>query len=631
MKVTVQGKHGRFTLYDNDRWLGRSIIDTGTYSEQEVELLCSLVEDGDAVVEVGANFGAITIPLAKAVGAGGKVHAFEPQPQIRELLTENVALNSLQPVVSIHKEALSDAPSQMMAMLKIDWDKPLLNSGDAGLLEPNIDQDSFRVEAQKLDAFAIGRVALIKVDVEGHELQVLKGAARAILRCAPTLYVENDRPEKSRDLLAFILNDLGYRAWWHFPDLYNANERIDGVDYVSHNVLCVHASKAPPRQTEGLREVMSEHDSAALAMQRTVEAKTATGFVHRHALPKRANEWACVVRLGGVGDNLIASSVLPHLKRKYGHVEVIAADPQHVVFENNPHIDKLTMLPEGYPAWEDGIKWQEHWLARSREYAFFANLSHTCESLKALTRAQTPYYWPASMRRKLCGGNYVEAVGDVCEVPHAELEPGFFPTDAEAEAAEKTKKLIGGRYIGWVLSGSRIDKVWPPAAAVIARLLKDVDLPIIMLGGPGRDFELAKQVQDQVKGLNGSDKGLHLALSTSLEFPNWPIRRVLAQTLAADVVVTPDTGPAWAVSKKPMRKIVLLSHASQENITKGWTNAVTLHADSSVACWPCHLLIDRPEDCERLSGRKGEQGAACISSIKPDAVIEAVRKAAANL
>ena len=68
MKVTVHGKHGRFTLYDNDRWLGRSIIDTGTYSEQEVELLTSLIRDGDTVVEVGSNFGAITVPLAKAVG-----------------------------------------------------------------------------------------------------------------------------------------------------------------------------------------------------------------------------------------------------------------------------------------------------------------------------------------------------------------------------------------------------------------------------------------------------------------------------------------------------------------------------------------------------------------------------------
>ena len=101
---------------------------------------------------------------------------------------------------------------------------------------------------------------------------------------------------------------------------------------------------------------------------------------------------------------------------------------------------------------------------------------------------------------------------------------------------------------------------------------------------------------------------------------------MLAQTLAADVVVTPDTGPAWAVAKMPMRKIVLLSHASQENITKGWKNTLTLHADATVTCWPCHLLIDRPEDCERVSGRKVESGVACISSIKSDAVIEAVRK-----
>jgi FkbM family methyltransferase len=629
VKVTVDCKHGRFTVHDNDRWIGRALIETGVYSEREVELLCSLVRDGDVVIEAGANIGQITVPLAKAVGSG-RVHAFEPQPQINDLLVENVAQNGPLPV-HIVGVALSDDASTTVAMAKIDWDKGLLNSGGAEVLEPNADQDDmFVVDTHTLDSMQLPRVDLMKVDVEGHELKVLKGAEQTIRRLLPTIYVENDRPEKSRDLIAFLINDLDYRCWWHFPDLFNANEPIDGGDFISHNMLCVHASEPPPVEKD-LREVMSEHDSGALASLRLTEKKAADGFVHRNAPPKRANEWACVVRLGGVGDNLIASSVLPHLKRKWGHVEVIAAEPQHVVFENNPHIDKLTMLPQGYPNWEDGVKWQEHWLARSKEYAFFANLSHTCESLLAITRAQTPYYWPASMRRKLCAQNYIEAVGDVCEVPHAELEPGFYPTEAESAAAEKTKKLVGGNFIGWVLSGTRIDKVWPPTAGVIARLLKDTDLPIIMLGAPGKDFELAKEVQAQVKVLNGSDRNLHLALSTSVEFPNWPIRRVLAQALAADVVVTPDTGPAWAVAQKPMRKIVLLSHASQENITKGWRNTLTLHADPSVACWPCHLLIDRPEDCERLSGRKVEPGVACISSIKPDAVIEAVRKAAATL
>jgi ADP-heptose:LPS heptosyltransferase len=193
----------------------------------------------------------------------------------------------------------------------------------------------------------------------------------------------------------------------------------------------------------------------------------------------------------------------------------------------------------------------------------------------------------------LCA-HHIEAVGDICEVPTTNWSR-ILSTEAEEAAAEKNQDA-GRRQSACLVTSARVDKVWPPSAGVIARLLKDVDLPIIMLGAPGKDFELAKQVQEQVKVLNGSDRNLHLALSTNLEFPNWPIRRVLAQALAADVVVTPDTGPAWAVAQKPMRKIVLLSHASQENITKGWKNTLTLHADPSVACWPCHLLIDRPED-----------------------------------
>ena len=116
----------------------------------------------------------------------------------------------------------------------------MLNSGDAELLKPKTMGKSFHRHDSTLDGFAFDHIALIKVDVEGHELQVLKGARETIERCKPILYVENDRPHRSRDLLAFLLNDLGYRAWWHFPDLYNANEQIDGGDFVSHNVLCVH-------------------------------------------------------------------------------------------------------------------------------------------------------------------------------------------------------------------------------------------------------------------------------------------------------------------------------------------------------------------------------------------------------
>src|SRR5258708_39112857 len=84
--------------------------------------------------------------------------------------------------------------------------------------------------------------ALIKIDVEGMEAEVIKGGVNLIKKQSPLLYVENDRLEKSKPLVSLLL-DLGYRLWWHIPRLYNpnnyfgVNENIYGA-VGSFNMFC---------------------------------------------------------------------------------------------------------------------------------------------------------------------------------------------------------------------------------------------------------------------------------------------------------------------------------------------------------------------------------------------------------
>jgi hypothetical protein len=112
---------------------------------------------------------------------------------------------------------------------------------------------------------------------------------------------------------------------------------------------------------------------------------------------------------------------------------------------------------------------------------------------------------------------------------------------------------------------------------------------------------------------NGSKQGLLHAASPSMEQQTWPIRRILTFAMACDLVIGPDTGPMWGVAFEPVPKILLLSHASVENIAKHWVNAVVLHADQArVPCWPCHQLHDTMEFCHE---NKWKNGAACISDI----------------
>src|SRR6516165_8375704 len=130
------------------------------------------------------------------------------------------------------------------------------------------------------------------------------------------------------------------------------------------------------------------------------------------------------------------TSSLPCLSRRY---EVICAEPYHVVFENNPHVDKLTVKKSGTPG-GDGMAFQNYWLDRADDYEFFIHLSHTCEGLRAIAASQTAFYWPAEARRKLFGQSYLETVGDIAGVPYDRLAPDFYPTDAERDDALEIKR-----------------------------------------------------------------------------------------------------------------------------------------------------------------------------------------------
>lgn len=331
---------------------------------------------------------------------------------------------------------------------------------------------------------------------------------------------------------------------------------------------------------------------------------------------------AAICRFGGVGDNLIAASVLPGLKAKYGSVDVLSQDPYHVTFENNPHVDRV-IRPDQASIPQDGKGWQGWFAARAREYDFFVNLSHSLETLAAFQQAQTQFWWPAAARRKLADRSYLELAHDICGVPH-EFGPTFFPTDQEREQVAKTRQAIGGDFIAWCLGGSRIDKVYPSSPMAIARIAREI-APVVCLGAPGKDQAMALAIQNHVIQQNGSLENFHIGITNPELKADWPIRRVLAMAQAARMVIGPDTGPMWSVAMEPMPKLVLLSHASPKNITAHWVDTVALHADPKrVDCWPCHRLQDDPSTC-RINAEGN--GAACISDIPVDAVVSLAKAA----
>lgn len=171
-------------------------------TEPEYRILDSLVKDGDWVLDVGANVGHYTKRLSELVGPSGRVLAFEPIPSTFSILAGN-AQRFRHRNVTLFNLAISDRADLVGMSVPVSLD------GAANYYRAHITEDSSAgptVLACVLDEMRIvKRVALIKVDAEGHERSVLGGMLRLIARDKPTLIVETDKP----DVIALI-KSMGY-------------------------------------------------------------------------------------------------------------------------------------------------------------------------------------------------------------------------------------------------------------------------------------------------------------------------------------------------------------------------------------------------------------------------------------
>lgn len=270
MSIEVkQCRHGRFMYYANDTYIGRCLSAYGEYSEDEVALWQQLVKPGWLVVDVGSNIGVHTVWFAKQVGPRGGVMAVEPQRQMYQMMCGNLALNELANV-TVLLGALSDTDG-VTAVPVPDYVKGG-NFGGVALRETSHSAAqtvaSGRVDhvpMVRFDTITAGRPdpQFIKVDAEGMEVEVLKGAHEVITRAKPVLYVENDLPEKSRGLIAHIMG-LDYRLFWHVAKMFRADNFAGSSENIfpgimsGVNMLCIHASLKP--SINGLVEIRTPDD-----------------------------------------------------------------------------------------------------------------------------------------------------------------------------------------------------------------------------------------------------------------------------------------------------------------------------------------------------------------------------------
>jgi FkbM family methyltransferase len=159
--------------------IGRAIWTQGLYDPALTELIWRLTARGDTTLDVGANIGYVASIMAVRAGRAGAVHCFEPHPSLAARLRENVQswrkISALAPVIVRQVAAGSRTGN---AQLEIPEDF-LGNQGTARLSDEKSDSGAQRihVEIARLDDVLrdLPEIGIMKVDVEGHELEVLEG------------------------------------------------------------------------------------------------------------------------------------------------------------------------------------------------------------------------------------------------------------------------------------------------------------------------------------------------------------------------------------------------------------------------------------------------------------------------
>jgi FkbM family methyltransferase len=202
----------------SDHVIGLNIL-RGRYEQDEIALVRTLLKPGDSAIDAGSHIGFFTMVMAALVGPAGRVYAFEPLDTNAELLERSIAENRFGERVAFQRAAVGAASGTAT----LTFPAETLNSGGAYLLRsgaaPLTGNQTRRVPMVALDDLPLKRpVRLIKMDVEGAEPQVLKGAERLLRNDRPTVLsevhptqLERASGVRAEDFLG-QLRSLGYRA-----------------------------------------------------------------------------------------------------------------------------------------------------------------------------------------------------------------------------------------------------------------------------------------------------------------------------------------------------------------------------------------------------------------------------------
>jgi FkbM family methyltransferase len=202
----------------SDHTIGLNIL-RGHYEQDEIRFVRGILKPGDSAIDVGGHIGFFTMQMAAAVGPEGRIYAFEPLDTNADLFERSVIENGFGYRVRFQRAAAGAASGTAT----LTFPAETLNSGGAYLLRdgtaPLAGNRKAEVPMVALDALDLRRpVRFIKMDVEGAEPQVLRGAARLLKEDRPVILSELHPTQLERasgitvDQFLAQVAAFGYRA-----------------------------------------------------------------------------------------------------------------------------------------------------------------------------------------------------------------------------------------------------------------------------------------------------------------------------------------------------------------------------------------------------------------------------------
>ena len=197
------------------------------YYHNDIPVISQYVRPGDCVIDVGANIGFVTTMLASLVGDHGKVYSFEPSAGTYNELLRTIEANGLGMVEPVNSGLGEQDVTRELY-------RATGSSGNDTLIKASAGQVSLgQVKITSLDAYLAQNtqpISFIKIDTEGYEAQVLRGATETLKKHRPVIYIElcSDYMESSLEAVA-LLRGLDYRL----PMDLDLNAKGNGSNFVA--------------------------------------------------------------------------------------------------------------------------------------------------------------------------------------------------------------------------------------------------------------------------------------------------------------------------------------------------------------------------------------------------------------